>query len=665
MLTLLLIVMLTSVLNIQPARSVENNWWNSDWVYRRQVNITEISGYSLVNFPVEVTFRHDGNVQTDGRDIRVVENDTEIPYCITEINSSWAKVMFEINLTSLSTKNVYVYYGNPNATAPSYPLIPLTISEGNTGHAIIDKSVYIGWDYTSWGWSNSVELWNDFRVDFNGNGNLTDEDDLIKDWAGMGNTRIGGIGRHRKDIEAIGLGEYLGYLQTSVYVEIRFANASLKVYRNNPFVETVQADVLWMFSPLYDYANYGSGIEQNIIDQLDTNGPPRDPTWNIIYNSSTNPMWMAFRSSINGYVFAGISHNIGLNYSYALTAKESNDFDRCIIFDVWDPIHFPLAPYDQLPECRIYWCADNSNSYSEIEKMARIFNNQPSILVGSQEITPFLLYWLSLSTFKNDVPIISNMTLFNENKTITGTVNNVSTYNWLLPSETYYVQASIFYNEFTYISEQILVDLTRYTKLAINFLFGNLTISCLDIENRPLENCTVMFTRENEERIGYTDSLGSANLEAYYGNWTVKAYWMGVLVGEADIDMNRSKMDLSIQCNVGDFTVIVVDQYGHFIQADVTLRNDVYNLNFSGYIDLSMENITFTQIPLIDYKLTIKDDFGTQTYIVNTEQTRQIQVETLPLLEKLIYVILGVIAGVVIGSLGVWIVTKHKRIQQN
>jgi hypothetical protein len=164
-------------------------------------------------------------------------------------------------------------------------------------------------------------------------------------------------------------------------------------------------------------------------------------------------------------------------------------------------------------------------------------------------------YPLSVNTFKNDVPITSNMTLLDENRTMIQTVNGVSAYDWLLPSGTYYVQASIFYNGFAYTSEQTQVDLTNDTKLAINLQFGNLTVSCLDVENRPLKNCTVVFVRQGEERVGYTDDSGSASLEAYYGNWTVKAYWMNVLVGEANITMNQPEANLSLRCNVGDSTL--------------------------------------------------------------------------------------------------------------
>jgi hypothetical protein len=550
---------------------------------------------------------------------------------------------------------IYIYYGNPSALKPDYPLVPLIISEGTQkGYAIIDNRVYIGWDYTNWGWSNPVVLWDDFRIDFDKNGDPTDNYDLI---SGDYDGRHSGIGRHRRDIEAIGLGEYRSYKQTPIYVDVIFADVVLRAYRNNPLVETTNADVLWMFDPEWDYACYGGGIEQNIVDGLNTNQPG---LWNDIYCSDINPKWVAFRNSELGYVFASTGLKIGESYKYKLTAKETVWWDRVInYYGFWERA-YPLEPYDQPPDCRIYWYADNSNNYLRIEKMAQIFNNQPSVAVGAEE-TPTMLYWLSLNILSNDLPIVANITLFDENGTIMETVHNVSTYNFLLPYGAYHVQASIFHNDFTYASERIRLILTNYTTLAINFLFGNLTVSCLDIVDRPLENCTLVFTREDEQWIQYTKSSGLTMLEAYYGNWTVRAYWMGVLVGEANIDVNQLKIDRSISCKVGDFTVIIFDQYGHPIEANVTLRNEIYNLTYSGYIRKPFENITFTQIPLIDYNLIIKDDIGTQTYLVNAEQTNQIRIETIPLAQKIIYVIVGAVAGIVIGSIGVWAILKRKR----
>ena len=384
---LLVLTLLFAQVQLVSATSFSSeieSWWNTNWRYRRRIDIVENSGYSLTNFPVEVIFDHSGKVQPDGDDIRVVIGGVEVISYVSNLNRTHAKVMFEVNVTASSTKTVYIYYGNPKASKPNYPLVPLIIQEGNTGYAIIDNLVYIGWDYTSWGWSNKVVLWNDFRIDFNGNNDPRDDEDMITDYG----SRQGGIGRHRRDIQAIGLGSYQNYIQTPMHVDINFAGAKLRVYRNNPWVETAQADFLFMFSPSWDYAKYGGGTEQNIIDGLNINiiFPTQESIWNALYFSKANPGWMAYRNSKSGYIFASTGLRIGKDYAYFLYAKEASAWDRTIHYFKGDPKDYPLEPYDQPLECRIYWYGDDSNNYLNTEKMARIFNNPPSIFVAEEEL---------------------------------------------------------------------------------------------------------------------------------------------------------------------------------------------------------------------------------------------------------------------------------------
>jgi len=269
---------------------------------------------------------------------------------------------------------------------------------------------------------------------------------------------------------------------------------------------------------------------------------------------------------------------------------------------------------------------------------------------------------LSVFTFKNYDAILSNVTIFNEKNEIVDIGKNATSYGFLLPYGTYFVQASIFNNGYLYVSDIIHVNLTKYTEIAISFLFGNLTILCLDIENKPLQNATILLSREDEEWMTFTDSSGLTSLEAYYGNWTVKAFWMNALVGEAEIEVNKPQVDLILQCNVGDFTIIAVDQIGYSLEANVSLRNETYNLTLSDRLYKTTGNFTFSQIPLIKYKLTITGDFDSQIYNVNTEKTRIIQIETLPLFQKIIFIIIGVVAGLAIGSLGMWVFRKTKRL---
>jgi len=270
-------------------------------------------------------------------------------------------------------------------------------------------------------------------------------------------------------------------------------------------------------------------------------------------------------------------------------------------------------------------------------------------------------YSLTTSTFENGVPVISNVTLFDENKTVIQRANDVLTHNWLLTIGTIYVQAVTFQNGFVYTSDQLQENFAHNTELAIDFLSGNLTVSCLDTEDRPLKNCTLIYSMGNEEITRYSDNLGSDVFEAYYGNWTVQAYWMGVPVGGANINVSQQEVDLKLQCSVGDLTVITTDQYGRSSEANVTLRNEAYNLTQSGYIQGALGNVTFTQIPLLDYNLTVSNSFGTQSYVVFTGETRQIQIETLPPIQKVFYVIFGAAVGILLGSGVVWVIGRRKK----
>lgn len=270
---------------------------------------------------------------------------------------------------------------------------------------------------------------------------------------------------------------------------------------------------------------------------------------------------------------------------------------------------------------------------------------------------------LSTSTFKNEVAIVSNITLFDENKTVIETIHNVSTFDWILPRGTYFVQATTTYNEHDYISNQSKVVLTENTQFVINFRFSNLTVTCTDTIDRPLKNCTVLLTSNDEKRTLYTDSSGLSILEAYYGNWSLEAYWMSVPVGEEHITVNQSQTALNLQCIVGDFTVIAVNPFGNPVEADVSLTNEAHNVTLSDHHHTTQGNLTFRQIPLIPDNLTITGEFGTQNYQVDVEHTRQTQIETLPLFSKVIFIIIGVAIGILIAVIGTKISAKQQTIR--
>ena len=377
-------------------------WWNSQWSCRKQITLNEASGSTLEQFPILVTFEHSGKTQSTGNDIRLIDNGNEVPYSVEAITSTYATIVFNINLNSLSSKTLYLYYGNSQANAPNYPLMPLQIYQGISGNATIDNRIFIGWKNVAWGASpgyylvggsivyldnNAVTLWDDFRIDTNNNGVFDSSEDLLTDLGSW----TGGIGRSHVGLanyveRSYGLGNFLSYVRTPNYVDLVFADAKLRVYKGQNFVETTQADRLQMESASWDYACYQGATEQNIIDGLNTNGVPSDPKWNTLYSSTVNPGWMAYRNSAKGYILGGIGFETNPSYSFRFIAKEAHAFDRLIFFDYTDSQI--QDPYDQPTSCKIYWYADNSNSYANINKTAKVLSNLPQFSLLAEESNP-------------------------------------------------------------------------------------------------------------------------------------------------------------------------------------------------------------------------------------------------------------------------------------
>jgi len=404
---ILLVTTISSCLLVNSQATTD--WWNTSWQYREQITITEQSGYTLEQFPLKITFEHSGHIMSNGDDIRVIDNNLETPYSIEKKDSTSATILISVDLTALATKSIYVYYGNPQAAAPNYQLVPLEISEGNVGHALIDNRIYIGWKNSPWGANsgyfivggntvyldnNDVTLWTDFKID-NSKDLLTDLDA----WTG-------GIGRSHVDLgnfveRSYGLGDFQKYIQTPNFVDLVFADASLRVYKGQNFVETTQADRLQIESTFWDYACFQGSTEQNVIDGANTNGASNDPMWNTLYSSQNNQCWMAFRNSMDGYVLGAIGFNTDSAYSIRFAAKEVHAFDRHIFYD--STTSQEQSPYDQPSNCKIYWYADTSNSYSGIAETSAKLSYTPEISILQEQAeaspsVPEFPYWIAITS---------------------------------------------------------------------------------------------------------------------------------------------------------------------------------------------------------------------------------------------------------------------------
>lgn len=89
----------------------ENNWWNSEFAYRRKIETNSLKGYLELNH-AELTIARKSNI--DGSDIRIVGEIggkySEINYFYDRFDSIRTKIGFDAK--SLNYNNYYIYYGN-------------------------------------------------------------------------------------------------------------------------------------------------------------------------------------------------------------------------------------------------------------------------------------------------------------------------------------------------------------------------------------------------------------------------------------------------------------------------------------------------------------------------------------------------------------------------
>jgi len=107
------------------------DWWDTNWSHRRLITIDTskltagLTGYPLTGFPVLVRLTPQtiaySAVKSDGSDLRFVLPDraTVLPYDLDTFASNgtslvWVRIP---SLTTTATQQLFVYYGNPSASA--------------------------------------------------------------------------------------------------------------------------------------------------------------------------------------------------------------------------------------------------------------------------------------------------------------------------------------------------------------------------------------------------------------------------------------------------------------------------------------------------------------------------------------------------------------------
>jgi len=99
-------------------------WWDSNWIYRMAINITEMNNTNLTGFQVNLSVNTSGPIAAgrmngDCSDIRFVDNASNVLpfYLDTGCNTTSTKVWVRLNLSANSSSIIYIYYGNPSASS--------------------------------------------------------------------------------------------------------------------------------------------------------------------------------------------------------------------------------------------------------------------------------------------------------------------------------------------------------------------------------------------------------------------------------------------------------------------------------------------------------------------------------------------------------------------
>ena len=116
-------------------------WYNTSYKYRRVIPLTNTSVSTLTDYRVALTINNSlSRMNADGSDLRFTTSTTvgsaiSLPYAIESgVGSSSAKVWVKVPyLSGSTTTNLYMYYGNPGATALSSMLSTFTSGTSTSG----------------------------------------------------------------------------------------------------------------------------------------------------------------------------------------------------------------------------------------------------------------------------------------------------------------------------------------------------------------------------------------------------------------------------------------------------------------------------------------------------------------------------------------------------
>lgn len=139
----------TSLLNPEQTKAA---WWNDSWRYRQSVTATNASPFAAANIPYRIlidtaSLITAGKMKADGSDIRIVNNKGKAVRFQVEqstLNTTQTGIWFDATVQSDNKALYFIYYGNNQAQAASFPSdIASNVSNGTT------VTTQDGYEYTT------------------------------------------------------------------------------------------------------------------------------------------------------------------------------------------------------------------------------------------------------------------------------------------------------------------------------------------------------------------------------------------------------------------------------------------------------------------------------------------------------------------------------------
>lgn len=115
------ILAMMGLLFINPV--IAQDWYNSEWNYRRDITIDNPGGVVLTDFQVRIVLDESfdfSKANSNGSDIRITASDglTLLPYWIELWNNDDSQAIIWVKVPAISTSgtDIFIYYGNNSAT---------------------------------------------------------------------------------------------------------------------------------------------------------------------------------------------------------------------------------------------------------------------------------------------------------------------------------------------------------------------------------------------------------------------------------------------------------------------------------------------------------------------------------------------------------------------